>query len=65
MHESSDLAKDIKARHDGQDYFGYDVWFAGHRNGASGIQNPYTDDIQGMLELLRYINIWICDLPKK
>ncbi|KAF7592543.1 hypothetical protein BBP40_012767 [Aspergillus hancockii] len=42
---NSDLGKDIKARHDGENKFGFDVWFAGHRNGESGVNNPYTDDI--------------------
>lgn len=55
MNASSDLKKDIKARHDGQKHFGYDVWFAGHRNGASGVQNPYTADIQGPSALTRCI----------
>lgn len=55
MNDSSDLKKDIKARHDGQKHFGYDVWFAGHRNGASGVQNPYTADIQGSSKLTRCI----------
>ena len=49
MAQSSNLTKDIKARHDGQKYYGYDVWFAGHRNGQSGINNPYTQDIHGIL----------------
>jgi len=49
MAQSSNLTKDIKARHDGQKHYGYDVWFAGHRNGQSGINNPYTQDIQGIL----------------
>ncbi len=49
MAQSSNLTKDIKARHDGQKHYGYNIWFAGHRNGQSGIQNPYTQDIQGIL----------------
>lgn len=49
MARSSNLTKDIKARHDGQKHYGYDVWFAGHRYGQSGIQNPYTQDIQGII----------------
>lgn len=44
---STDLGKDIKARHDGEDKYGFDVWFAGHRNGESGVDNPNTPDIQG------------------
>lgn len=42
---SHDLKKDIKARHDSEKYYGVDKWVAGHRNGATGLQHPYTDDI--------------------
>lgn len=45
MRVSTDLDKDVKARHDGQDKYGFDVWFAGHRDGASGVKNPNTADI--------------------
>ena len=43
---SSDLNLDISARHTCQDYYGYDTWVAGHRNGQSGLENPGTADIQ-------------------
>ncbi|KAH9892296.1 hypothetical protein F4778DRAFT_784657 [Xylariomycetidae sp. FL2044] len=26
-------------------YHGYDLWFAGHRNGVAGLANPDTEDI--------------------
>lgn len=42
---SSDLAADITARHESQEHYGYTTWCAGHRNGASGLDNPNTDDI--------------------
>ncbi|OQN95233.1 hypothetical protein B0A48_18727 [Cryoendolithus antarcticus] len=42
---NSDLAADIKALHDCQSYYGINKWFAGHRNGASGLSNPNTADI--------------------
>lgn len=29
-----------------QNYYGLDRWVAGHRNGASGLANPNTQDIQ-------------------
>lgn len=45
---SSDLNADVTARQECENYYGYDKWFAGHRNGASGIANPNTDDINGM-----------------
>lgn len=43
--KSSELDKDIKARHESEEHYGYDVWVAGHRNGQSGLDNPKTDDI--------------------
>lgn len=42
---SSDLYADVASRWDCQNYYGYDKWFAGHRNGASGLANPNTADI--------------------
>ncbi|KAG1374601.1 hypothetical protein G6F61_009183 [Rhizopus arrhizus] len=42
---NKDLKADIKARHDSQNFYGTDKWFAGHRNGQSGLSNPYTQDI--------------------
>ncbi|MHA6802829.1 lysozyme family protein [Salinifilum ghardaiensis] len=29
-----------------QEHYGMDTWFAGHRNGESGLENPDTADIQ-------------------
>ncbi|KAE8157115.1 hypothetical protein BDV40DRAFT_309023 [Aspergillus tamarii] len=52
---NSDLGKDIKARHDGEAKFGFDVWFAGHRNGESGVQNPNTDDIKRYRDAVQWI----------
>ena len=43
--ESSDLYADVASRWDWQSYYGYDRWFAGHRNGASGLANPNTAGI--------------------
>lgn len=42
---NSDLNGDVKARHECESYYGRDTWFAGHRNGASGLSNPNTQDI--------------------
>jgi hypothetical protein len=47
MDASSDLAKDIQARYEGENHFGYEIWFSGHRNGESGVNNPLTEDIKG------------------
>lgn len=46
MHQcSSDLSADVASRQECQNYYGEQKWFAGHRNGASGLSNPDTDDI--------------------
>lgn len=39
------LGQDIRARQQSQAFYGADKWFAGHRNGESGLNNPYTQDI--------------------
>lgn len=46
LSESSNVYADVASRWDCQNHYGYDKWFAGHRNGASGLANPYTQDIQ-------------------
>jgi hypothetical protein len=43
---NSNLAADIQCLHESQSYYGVDRWFAGHRNGSSGLANPNTADIQ-------------------
>ncbi|KAJ5775700.1 uncharacterized protein N7511_000711 [Penicillium nucicola] len=52
---NSDLGKDIQARHDGESKYGFDVWFAGHRNGQSGVENPNSSDIQGYKDAVSWI----------
>lgn len=42
---SWDIYADVASRWDCQNYYGYDKWFAGHRNGATGLNDPYTPDI--------------------
>ncbi|KAG9118941.1 hypothetical protein FRC07_006273, partial [Ceratobasidium sp. 392] len=43
---NSNLGLDVSERHEAQNYYGETVWFAGHRNGQSGISNPNTQDIK-------------------
>ncbi|KAG5651995.1 hypothetical protein H0H81_006647 [Sphagnurus paluster] len=43
---NSNLCLDISLRHESQNFYGESKWFAGHRNGASGLSNPNTQDIQ-------------------
>ncbi|KEY73073.1 hypothetical protein S7711_06146 [Stachybotrys chartarum IBT 7711] len=50
-----DIYADVAARWDCQEYYGYDRWFAGHRNGASGLENPDTDDIRTYKSAVQWI----------
>jgi hypothetical protein len=42
---NSNLSWDISCLHTSQNHYGRDIWFAGHRNGQSGLSNPNTTDI--------------------
>lgn len=42
---NSSRSADVRCLHDSQSYYGLDRWFAGHRNGSTGLQYPYTTDI--------------------
>ena len=42
---NTNLSADISCRHQAQTYYGHDRWFAGHRNGETGLNNPNTADI--------------------
>ncbi|KAE8151660.1 hypothetical protein BDV25DRAFT_152422 [Aspergillus avenaceus] len=52
---NTDLGKDIKARHDGEEKYGFAKWYAGHRNGASGLENPDTSDINAYRDATKWI----------
>ncbi|CAG8161600.1 hypothetical protein PENNAL_c0076G03581 [Penicillium nalgiovense] len=52
---NTDLAKDIKARHEGEAQYGYEKWFSGHRNGETGLNNPGTDDIKTYMSGVAWI----------
>ncbi|QKX60968.1 uncharacterized protein TRUGW13939_08114 [Talaromyces rugulosus] len=52
---NSDLGKDVQARHDGEEHYGYDVWFSGHRDGQSGVEDPDTADITGYKDAVAWI----------
>ncbi|KAJ5150400.1 uncharacterized protein N7500_010589 [Penicillium coprophilum] len=55
LNTSSDLGKDIQARHEGEDHYGFEIWFSGHRNGESGIKNPGTSDINAYIDAIAWI----------
>ncbi|KAH7136913.1 hypothetical protein B0J13DRAFT_640600 [Dactylonectria estremocensis] len=52
---NSDIYADVAARWDCQGYYGYEKWFAGHRNGATGLSNPNTADIKFYRESVEWI----------
>ncbi|KAF4767674.1 hypothetical protein N7455_006979 [Penicillium solitum] len=52
---NSDLKKDIQARHEGEEHYGYEKWFSGHRNGESGLNNPGTQDIKNYMDGVAWI----------
>jgi len=43
---NSNLSADVQCANQVQGYYGIDRWFAGHRNGETGLNNPNTADIQ-------------------
>ncbi|KAL2814005.1 hypothetical protein BJX63DRAFT_393294 [Aspergillus granulosus] len=56
---NSNIYADVASRWDCQEYYGVDLWFAGHRNGASGLSNPNTDDINNYKSAVYWIQTQI------
>ncbi|KIQ61562.1 hypothetical protein TR51_19630 [Kitasatospora griseola] len=52
---NSNLSQDVSCLHQSQSHYGLDTWFAGHRNGASGLSNPYTADIDNYRSAVYWI----------
>ncbi|SPO07343.1 uncharacterized protein DNG_10037 [Cephalotrichum gorgonifer] len=52
---NNDIYADVAARWDCQGYYGYEKWFAGHRNGETGLNNPNTEDIKFYRESIEWI----------
>jgi hypothetical protein len=48
---NSNLSLDVAQRHEAQNHYGETLWFAGHRNGQGGLENPNTDDIKNVSSL--------------
>jgi hypothetical protein len=42
---NSNLGEDVSCLHQSQNHYGLNTWFAGHRDGTSGLSNPNTADI--------------------
>ncbi|KAI9304524.1 hypothetical protein BJ944DRAFT_266703 [Cunninghamella echinulata] len=58
------LRQDIKARQASQKYYGADKWFGGHRNGETGLKNPYTSDINDYKNGVNWIHDQLARDPK-
>ncbi|KAH7231519.1 hypothetical protein FSOLCH5_005038 [Fusarium solani] len=52
---NSDIYADVASRWDCQNHYGYNTWFAGHRNGATGLKDPNTEDIKFYRESVEWI----------
>ncbi|KAJ5519081.1 hypothetical protein N7453_001503, partial [Penicillium expansum] len=50
---------DVASRWDCQNYYGIDLWFAGHRFGPSGLSNPNTPDTNSIFIPIPVVNIVI------
>jgi hypothetical protein len=46
---NSNKSLDVQVYYECRNYYGNN-WFAGHRNGSSGLANPNTQDIQNFIE---------------
>jgi hypothetical protein len=52
---NSNLSADITCLHASQSHYGINTWFAGHRNGSSGLSNPNTTDINNYRNAIYWI----------
>jgi hypothetical protein len=55
---NTDLALDVQVYSECRSHFG-DLWWAGHRNGAAGLDNPNTTDIQNFKTAMDWTNAQI------
>ncbi|CBX97476.1 hypothetical protein IAQ61_007116 [Plenodomus lingam] len=60
---NSDLQADVTCLKQCQSFYGMDRWLAGHRNGATGLSNPNTPDIQNYVNGVRYIEQQLSTQP--
>ncbi|KIL93662.1 hypothetical protein FAVG1_02222 [Fusarium avenaceum] len=61
---NSDVRADVASRWDCQKHYGTQKWFAGHRNGATGLDHPDTPDIKFYRESVEWIQSQIDSDPK-
>ncbi|KAF4547812.1 Hypothetical protein D9617_35g089630 [Elsinoe fawcettii] len=60
---NSNLNADVQCLEECQGYYGRDRWLAGHRNGATGLANPNTQDIQNYINGVKYIQTQLTTQP--
>ena len=61
---NQDLNLDVQVLHTSQQFYGLDTWFAGHRNGQSGLSNPETADINTYKNAVYWIRDQLNSHPK-
>jgi hypothetical protein len=61
---NNNLKNDIKIRQESQNYYGPDKWFGGHRNGETGLNDPYTQDITNYKNAVNWIHEQLSSDPK-
>lgn len=52
---NNDLSWDVYCLHQSQNHYGTNTWFAGHRNGSTGLNNPNTTDINNYKTAIYWI----------
>jgi hypothetical protein len=52
---NNNLNQDVSCLHQSQNHYGINTWFAGHRNGQSGLSNPNTADINNYKNAVYWI----------
>jgi hypothetical protein len=52
---NSNLSEDVSCINQGQSHYGITLWFAGHRDGQTGLGNPNTADINNYKKAVYWI----------
>jgi hypothetical protein len=52
---NGNLGEDVSCLHQSQNHYGISTWFAGHRDGSSGLSNPNTTDINNYKNAVYWI----------
>jgi hypothetical protein len=60
---NKNLSADVACLHQSQRHYSLNTWFAGHRNGASGLSNPNTPDINAYKKAVYWIRDQLSSNP--